>query len=80
MSDLRTALAKGPVIVKFLKADDSERIMTATTNPSLFSWTPSGKTGRTKQPNPDVLAVWDLDINQWRSIRLDRVIEWKPKE
>ena len=80
MNDLKSALAKGPVIVKFIKADESERTMTATTNPNLFTWTSTGTSGRKKKPNPDVLSVWDLDINQWRSIRLDRVIEWKPKD
>ena len=34
-----------------------------------------------RKPNYDVLPVWDLDINEWRSFRIDSVkgIEiWEP--
>jgi hypothetical protein len=32
--------------------------------------------GAVKRPeNPDVLAVWDMDNNGWRSFRIDSVKE-----
>jgi len=29
----------------------------------------------TTKDNPDVLAVWDIDNNGWRSFRLDSITE-----
>ena len=68
---LRSALEQGPVNITFTKADGSRREMRATTNQSLFTYEPRG-TGLAEPQG--VVRVWDLDKNDWRSIREDRVI------
>lgn len=70
---LRNALEKGAVNVTFTKADGSRREMRATTNESLFTYESRG--AGTPEPQ-GVIRVWDLDKNEWRSIREDRVISF----
>lgn len=53
--------------VTFLKQDGSVRTMNCTTNPKM---TPTPVVPRR---NPDVVTVFDTDINDWRSFRIDRV-------
>ena len=70
---LRNALEKGAVNVTFTKADGTRREMRATTNESMFTYDRKG----TGAPEPQgVVRVWDLDKNEWRSIREDRVISF----
>ena len=70
---LRNALEKGAVNVTFTKADGTRREMRATTNQNLFTYESKG----TGVPEPQgVIRVWDLDKNEWRSIREDRVISF----
>lgn len=70
---LTKALADGQVRVEFKKADGSVRKMRATTNESFINYKPRTK-GAVSAPPAGVHRVWDLDINEWRSIRDDRVI------
>jgi hypothetical protein len=70
---LRNALDQGPVNVTFTKADGSRREMRATTNTNLFTYESRG--GNVPEPQ-GVIRVWDLDKNEWRSIREDRVISF----
>jgi hypothetical protein len=72
-TNLRNALKQGEVTVTFTKADGSQRKMRATTNERMFNYTPRGA----DMPEPrGVVRVWDLDKNDWRSIREDRVINF----
>jgi len=68
------SLNAGPVDVRFVKADGSERQMLATTNQTLFNYDFKGGTMR---QNPGVIPVWDIVKGEWRSIREDRVISWQ---
>lgn len=70
---LTKALADGQVNVEFRKADGTKRKMRATTNESFINYKPRTK-GAVSAPPAGVHRVWDLDINEWRSIRDDRVI------
>lgn len=73
MATLRESLARGPVDVRFIKSDGSERVMLATTNQALFVYDYKG----THSPEPrGVIRVWDILKGEWRSIREDRVIGW----
>lgn len=72
---LKGHLNYGPVTVTFTKKDGSERVMKCTTNDSLVpvvveeSLTPK----REKKPNEEVMAVYDLDAQGWRSFRWDSI-------
>ena len=72
---LRGHLNYGPVTVTFTKKDGTERVMKCTTNDSLIpqvieeSLTPK----REKKPNEEVMSVYDLEAEGWRSFRWDSV-------
>lgn len=63
------------VEVKFLKKDGTERKMLCTLKPDLLpAQTDLEEQVQKKTPNPDVLAVWDIENQGWRSFRWDSII------
>jgi hypothetical protein len=75
-SKLENMLREGIVTVNFTKKDGSERKMTCTL---LESKIPNEKMPKTekKSKNLDVLAVFDVEIDAWRSFRYDSVINFE---
>ena len=72
---LKGVLRKGEVNVKFIKKDGSERDMRCTLKAELLpEQTDLEEQVQKKTPNADLLAVWDLDKNAWRSFRIDSII------
>lgn len=72
---LKQALFSDVVEVLFVKKDGTERRMVCTLKPDLLpSQTDLEEAVQKKTPNPDVLAVWDLENKGWRSFRYDSVI------
>ena len=71
---LELALTQGVVKIKFEKKDGSLREMNATLNPNMIVEYEK-KTDKTKEKNKDVMPVFDVDINEWRSFRLDSIKE-----
>jgi len=70
---LAKALEAGPTTVTFTKVDGSKRVMRATTNASLIKYTYRTKEGASAPVAAGLIRVWDLDKNEWRSIRTDSV-------
>ena len=83
---LKSHLAYGPVTVVFTKKDGSERVMECTTNISLVPLVeekvhitntenpidfPAPK--KEKKINEDVMPVYDLEANAWKSFRWDSI-------
>ena len=66
-------LESGIVNVKFTKTDGTEREMKCTLM-EQFAKPHVKKTDREKKQNDNILAVWDVDKEDWRSFRLDSVI------
>lgn len=64
-------LRKGVVDIQFVKKDGSLREMRCTLNDKYL---PEAKGEGKKPENPDVLAVWDLDNNGWRSFIVKQVV------
>lgn len=58
------------VTITFIKTDGTERVMNCTLRPEVVP-VPEKKTQKVKNPNPDVISVWDTDNDGWRSIRFD---------
>jgi hypothetical protein len=56
----------------FTKSDGTERELLCTLKEE-FIGEYEKKTERVKKENPDVMSVWDLENNGWRSFRLDSV-------
>jgi hypothetical protein len=72
---LKQALLDDVVFVLFVKKDGTERRMTCTLKPDLLpAQTDLEEAVQKKTSNPDVLAVWDLENQGWRSFRYDSVI------
>jgi len=74
---LKQILENGVVTVVFTKIDGTEREMKCTLNSDFLP--ESNKQllteGSTKKENDNVLSVWDIDNQGWRSFRLDSIKE-----
>ncbi len=61
--------------VTFTKKDGTKRVMQCTLRSDVI--VPyEKKTDRTKIDNPDLIAVWDLEANAWRSFQFSSVIDF----
>ena len=68
------SLKQGKMVLHITKADDSYRAIVATLSSELVP-PPSPATADAKERvmSPNSQVVWDLDINEWRSFRWDRL-------
>lgn len=67
---LHDMLGCGPVSITFTKTDGSERVMKCTLEEGVVP-VYEKKTSRVKVKNDEMLSVWDLDKQAWRSFRFD---------
>jgi WYL_2, Sm-like SH3 beta-barrel fold len=73
-TNMMNMLQSGIVNVKFTKVDGTERVMKCTLAEGIVK--PHVKTtDREKKVNDDIVSVWDVDKDAWRSFRLDSVLE-----
>ena len=63
-------LKRNVLTINFTKVNGDERVMNCTLHESML---PEPTKESTKKENPDVIAVWDIDNNGWRSFRVDSV-------
>jgi hypothetical protein len=69
---IKELLTTSVLRVQFTKKDGTTRVMRCTLKPdSVVPY--EKKTDRVKEPNPDILPVWDLDNNAWRSITISSI-------
>ena len=65
-------LRAGNVIVRFTKADGTERAMQCTLQPDVI--VPYEKVDKesthTKSVNEDLVSVWDIEKDAWRSFKI----------
>lgn len=73
---LKATLAQGEAIVSFTKLNGQERVMRCTLQEGVIPLY-SEKGTKTKPPSGEILAVWDLDKNEWRAFRYDRITSVK---
>lgn len=64
----------GKATVVFTKSDGTERKLLCTLKDEYIQEYKK-KTDRVRQENADVMSVWDLENNGWRSFRIDSVKE-----
>lgn len=74
LEHLEIALTKGVVKIKFEKKDGSLRVMNATLNPKLIIEYEK-KTDKIKTVNKEIMSVFDVDLNEWRSFRKNSLKE-----
>jgi hypothetical protein len=72
---LRSHLKFGPVTVNFTKKDGSERVMKCTTNPTYIMFKDPAilESKREKKVNEDIMPVYDMESNAWKSFRWDSI-------
>ena len=72
---LKSVLRDGEVTVTFEKNDRTERVMRCTLSENIIpiSTETTKAVVKKKEPNPDVLPVWDIESNGWRSFRFDSI-------
>ena len=73
---LMSLLKKGPVVVHFVKEDGSERVMECTLQPELLPPMPvkeDVETAKPKKENLDVVSVYDIKAQGWRSFILKNI-------
>jgi hypothetical protein len=70
---IKEKLRAGNCTVVFTKADGTERSMLCTLHESAIPPAEPKKTDRVKKDNDDVLAVWDIEKQSWRSFRYDAI-------
>ena len=78
---VKSLLQKGPVTVTFTKADGTDRAMLCTLDPERLPPPPASmpvdgivkESKQRKQPDEHSLRVFDLEKNEWRSFRFDRL-------
>ena len=66
-------LHRGVCHITFTKVDGEQRHMTCTLSSSIAAMPQELKEQSNRAKNPDVIAVWDLDVNSWRSFRVESV-------
>lgn len=75
-SEMSQKLREGVFVVSFTKKNGEIRDMTCTLNQQYMPEQEQPKEGASpRKENPDVLPVWDVEKDAWRSFRLDSVIE-----
>lgn len=71
---IKNKLLQGQVTVNFTKTDGTVRKMICTLQEGAIPQGEAKKTDRVKKENDDVLAVWDLEAQGWRSFRFDSIL------
>jgi len=69
---IEEALKANVAEVRFTKSDGTERIMKCTLREDLVT-VYQKKTDRVKEKNLDIVPVFDVEKNEWRSFRVDSV-------
>ena len=73
---LKEMLQNGIISIVFEKADGTIREMNCTLNPTEMPpqlLTEQQEAAKVRNENPDLLAVWDVDANGWRSFNISKV-------
>lgn len=70
---IRDMLKNGIATVTFTKTDGSTRVMKCTLQPELLPVRTLTESKKTRKQNPDVMPVFDVEQDAWRSFRIDSV-------
>jgi hypothetical protein len=69
---LQALLRQGKATITFTKKDGTERVMKCTLLEGVA--VPHEKTtDRVKEPKDDILPVWDIEANAWRSVTIPNI-------
>ena len=74
VEELMQSLKHGITVVKFLKKDESERVMIATLDPKLLPERDATITQEYVVKTTNQIRVYDVEAEAWRSFLFDRII------
>ena len=77
--NLKTLLKQNVMNISFKKVDGTERKMVCSLMESIVPPYESKDSTQKKQENENVLPVWDLEKNAFRSVRIESLIEYQIK-
>ena len=72
--NLKQALQQTVGTVVFTKNDGTERTLRCTLQESFLPVSDKKESTTVKKENPDVLSVWDVEAQGWRSFRIDSIL------
>lgn len=72
---MEVSLKEKVMRVTFTKVNGEERVMDCTLMEGVVPETKGGK-----KPNPEVLNVWDVNKNDWRSFKIANVTSFEAVE
>lgn len=75
IEQLTEDLQKQICVVTFDKVNGERRVMRCTLNPHNMPLV-EHKSEVTRKRNDDIISVWDVEKNAWRSFRKDKIIDW----
>lgn len=75
-STLQSELIQGIVEITFTKLDGTERVMNCTLSDKIVPQS-TEETTKTRKQNENILSVWDVEKNDWRSFRVENVVKIK---
>lgn len=77
-SEMIKELQTGTKVVTFTKVNGEQRVMTCTLDANLIPDPVEIKADKSpKAVNEEVLPVWDVNANGWRSFRIDSVVSFE---
>lgn len=71
--EIKDILSKNVATVTFTKNDGTSRDMICTLREDMLPVVTEQAEKTPRKSNPDVLPVWDIEKNAWRSFRVDTV-------
>lgn len=77
LEELYTNLKEREVFIRFMKIDGEQRLIRATLEEGKLPETKRKNLAENKKPvKEDILTVFDVEKNDWRSMRKEFIIEW----
>lgn len=70
-------LRKGIVDLQFKKVNGDLRNMEATLSEDLIPVSDIPEEGKERKTNAEIVVVYDLEVNGWRSFRTENLIEYR---
>lgn len=78
--NMKKALKRRVMKVTFEKIDGSTREMLCTLNSQYLPETTEKTTKNVRKENNDVISVYDIENDGWRSFRIDNVVKFEESE
>lgn len=75
--EILEALSEGVVDLQFKKVNGDLRNMRATRSPALIPEEKHPKTEDKREQNETIVVLFDLEVNDWRSFRIENLVEYR---